>query len=346
MPATYPHATPFADTTTPTPGSLIWRGQTRRVAIMDGIQAFLATNGGPGGLFTPDVYQRFLVCSQSWNGGDQDVRGRHLALWNGMNSTFHASGRRLMGSGQSDYPDFAVMGDTVFMTDSQGRWGIGTAPFAFVYSDDAGVFLDESADAQDNGAGDVQLMPSAAQAINDAFYMGAAVTFQGALITLDRALVIGSGGTATYALEYWNGASWATLTVSLDVTPGSLVGSTPFARLGQHFLSWAIPGDWATTAVNGQTQYWVRIRATGASGSGYVSPTATKVFAVESVAAVTPRVPAAYRMTNDPTTNAEIYGWGIHRLETGATAQVAASIGGAGAPLNGGGDGYYPLPIS
>src|SRR3990167_10865117 len=166
MPATYPHATPFADTTTPTPGSLIWRGQTRRVAIMDGIQAFLATNGGPGGLFTPDVYQRFVVCSQSWNGGDQDVRGRHLALWNGMNSTFHASGRRLMGSGQSDYPDFAVMGDTVFMTDSQGRWGIATAPFAFVYSDDATAFTDESAGAQDNGAGAGPLRPRAARALD------------------------------------------------------------------------------------------------------------------------------------------------------------------------------------
>lgn len=56
----------------------------------------------------------------------------------------------------------------------------------------------------------------------------------------------------TIVWEYWNGSSWAALTVQ-DSSNG-------FRILGGGSVHWVIPAIWATTAVNGITGYWVRAR--------------------------------------------------------------------------------------
>ena len=71
------------------------------------------------------------------------------------------------------------------------------------------------------------------------------------------ALFIETGGEGSYTVtwEYWNGA-WVTLTVTDNTTLGSLV----FGSEGFSSVHWIVPDDWATTAVNGITGYWVRAR--------------------------------------------------------------------------------------
>lgn len=63
----------------------------------------------------------------------------------------------------------------------------------------------------------------------------------------------------TIVWEYWNGSSWATLTVQ-DSSNG-------FRIMGGGSVHWVIPATWATTTVNGVLGYWVRARisAVGAS---------------------------------------------------------------------------------
>lgn len=69
-------------------------------------------------------------------------------------------------------------------------------------------------------------------------------------------------GTAVW--EYWNGA-WIALNPmdntfgDGDMTPAT---SSPLSTLGVNAVAWAHPADWVTTAVNGVTGYWIRLRIT------------------------------------------------------------------------------------
>jgi hypothetical protein len=61
------------------------------------------------------------------------------------------------------------------------------------------------------------------------------------------------GGSVAW--QYWNGSTWASLSIT-DGTAG-------LTQTG--LLTFAAPADWATTAVNGNTQYWFRAVVTGAT---------------------------------------------------------------------------------
>ena len=61
--------------------------------------------------------------------------------------------------------------------------------------------------------------------------------------------------------EYWNGA-WTALSGVTDGTSG-------FTSTGLAYVSWTLPGDWATTTINSQgPYYYVRARVGAASPSG------------------------------------------------------------------------------
>jgi len=64
-------------------------------------------------------------------------------------------------------------------------------------------------------------------------------------------------GAATMEWQYWDGGAWAQLTVQ-DNTGGGNVQNKPFQEPGVNSVHWVPPDDWATTAVNGVTGYWVR----------------------------------------------------------------------------------------
>lgn len=111
-------------------------------------------------------------------------------------------------------------------------------------------FLDHTAEARLAGGTPFTMFQT--PGTSDEFYIGMTVPFDRA--TFDLA-TLGVGGT--YVWEYWNGASWATLSVT-DGTVG-------FTQDGK--VTWTAPGDWATNAVNSVTQFWVRVRLTVANST-------------------------------------------------------------------------------
>ena len=72
------------------------------------------------------------------------------------------------------------------------------------------------------------------------------------------------GGDGTMVWEYWNGA-WT----AFGVGPDTLDDNTSLlSEPGVTSAGWHAPVDWATTAVNGTTAYWVRARFNTPGGAG------------------------------------------------------------------------------
>lgn len=114
------------------------------------------------------------------------------------------------------------------------------------------VFADETTDASDTGTADVPL----GTAVDDALYFGyTSRQFGGVWIDMSTNA---SGGTRV--LEYWNGSTWVALTNT--VITGALLLSADTA------IRWDVPSDWATTTVDSQSAYWVRIRTTALHTTG------------------------------------------------------------------------------
>jgi hypothetical protein len=102
-------------------------------------------------------------------------------------------------------------------------------------------------------------------AVNDAIYFGIDTSLDD---TGPFCSLVFDIGTAQVDLtdvdwEYWNGA-WVALTVAdntnngSSVTPG--IGGVAFDTTGINSVHWLQPSDWATTAIDGVTGYWVRAR--------------------------------------------------------------------------------------
>ena len=90
---------------------------------------------------------------------------------------------------------------------------------------------------------------------SDYVYLGEASTFSAAKFEWAT-----RGSYYTLKIEYYNGTSgdgWEEITTELD---GLSDDTSNFESDGR--ISWNIPGDWATTAVNGETKYWIRISTT------------------------------------------------------------------------------------
>lgn len=139
--------------------------------------------------------------------------------------------------------------------------GVAVAAIA----DDGGVFTDETEAASTNATADMTLLP-AAPALNDAYYFGHNEQF--ARLKLDISTAWSQTG---YSLvwEYWNGTGWSDLSET--------DGTNSLANTGENIVSWTIPGNWATTTVNGVGPlYYVRLRVS-AVGTNTTSPVGAKV---------------------------------------------------------------------
>lgn len=112
----------------------------------------------------------------------------------------------------------------------------------FTTTDDT-TFTNNTAEARLVGGAAFALFPT--PGTGDRTYFGLAQPYESVSFTLATA---GAGGS--YVWEYWNGTAWTALTVT-DGTNG-------FTQSGT--VSWAIPANWATNAVNGVTLYWTRVR--------------------------------------------------------------------------------------
>ncbi|MDD4985206.1 MAG: hypothetical protein PHQ43_05370, partial [Dehalococcoidales bacterium] len=116
-------------------------------------------------------------------------------------------------------------------------------------ADDGGVQTDETAESNSVAANDMTLLP-AVPAVNDAYYFGGADPFD--LLTIN----IGTQGSGTWDItwEYWNGSAWTSLS---GISDGTLAFE---AAVGNRDVSWTMPTNWNTVAVNGTAAYWVRAR--------------------------------------------------------------------------------------
>lgn len=76
-------------------------------------------------------------------------------------------------------------------------------------------------------------------------YLGKSTTFKDIAISLKQPTTAAN----TLNAEYWNGSGWTTLTIT-DNTNNLQNNGT---------ITYTVPGSWATTAVNSQTYYWIRL---------------------------------------------------------------------------------------
>lgn len=149
--------------------------------------------------------------------------------------------------------------------------GVAVAAIA----EDGGVFVDETDEASSNTVSDMTLLP-AVPVVNDAYNFGHDVQFSKARVDISTAMTetlatqqfrmgidggisfgqfaFGSGAGAVITWEYYNGATFASLSGVVDGTNG-------FGNTGDNVVSFTVPGDWATTTINGQGPlFYIRAR--------------------------------------------------------------------------------------
>jgi len=149
---------------------------------------------------------------------------------------------------------------------------IGMRPFSqFWEFNGTATWTDDTIDINDVGTADVTLT----NAIGAIWYFGYDYKFDHMVLNRSTA---SSGGTTVW--EYYNGSTWATLTVTGALT------ATGWVR-----LNWTRPTDWTSTSVNGSaSRFWVRFRVTAtfttapALTSGAVGGWLTTYDAVANVA--------------------------------------------------------------
>lgn len=126
--------------------------------------------------------------------------------------------------------------------------------------DAAGVFIDDTIDAQDSDAGDFAI---SALVINTGHILGASELWS--LSEYNVSTI--HAGAPIYEFNYWNGTAWIALTTL----------STPaFGTLGKSYLAFLPPSDWTKggsgTGVN-QANYNIRVRTTTAPTAAALATT-------------------------------------------------------------------------
>jgi hypothetical protein len=132
------------------------------------------------------------------------------------------------------------------------------------------TWTDETADMTDDGANDVNMLP-AAIAVNDAFYFGSASKFGGIILNMGTA----GDWAGTCLWKYWDGDSWEALSNKSPTDQDFY----DFMFGGWKTFRWDIPADWATTAVNGETHYWIQAEVSAVT-STTTQPKCTQGFAL------------------------------------------------------------------
>ncbi len=141
--------------------------------------------------------------------------------------------------------------------------------FDYVYTfDGVSTYADNTTEAKSSG-GTVFEVLALENPSNDIFYVGLDHPFE--TIFFD---IVTAGAGVTLVPEYWNGSTWTALTATDNTTNLTVDGTVAFTA----------PTDWQTTAVNSQTEYWVRFssstQVTTAPTAYSVSPTTGNRFSV------------------------------------------------------------------
>lgn len=131
------------------------------------------------------------------------------------------------------------------------------AAAAFAKVEDGAVFANLAVSGGEAGyASNYQLWPDT-ELENDAVYFGGAAAF--GVLDINVSATVATYGADSVQWEYYNGSSWASLTIIYDETDtNDQSGTRPFMQDGQIIFS--APTDWASTSVDGQAAFWVRAR--------------------------------------------------------------------------------------
>jgi len=123
--------------------------------------------------------------------------------------------------------------------------------FDKVYLYDGSTYVDDTTEAGTEGGTEFPLM----DATDEYLYVGDSATFEGIKFEFQT-----RGSNYTLKVEYYNGGSgdgWEQLTANTNDLDDDTFNLQSDGR-----IHWTLPSDWATTSVNSQTKYWIRISTT------------------------------------------------------------------------------------
>jgi len=171
---------------------------------------------------------------------------------NGVNHEFH--GNTVKNCGQVDLGRVPTR-NCLFTGTKHFKTAIGAG-----IQDDGGAFTDFTTAINNATTADVNITPVTPVA-NDAFYFGHIAQSE------ELRVLVSTVGTSVVTWEYWNGGSWAALTLTSQ--------HTTFDRVGWRTFKWTAPGSWATTTINSQGPFfYIRARVSTA-GTRIIASQAT-----------------------------------------------------------------------
>jgi len=151
-----------------------------------------------------------------------------------------------------------TVGETVAKTDPLAVGG------GIAHDDDVGD-VDETAETNSPAVNDMHLLPSPG-AVGDGFYFGLNNPFDWVATLVGQA----GAGTWTITWKYWNGVTWANLTMKYNEI-------NHWRTAGNVRAHWNRPGDWALNNILGYNLYWVKAECT-AYTSMTVQPLGTQAW--------------------------------------------------------------------
>lgn len=177
--------------------------------------------------------------------------GHALADYGDWSHVYAESGYSIWKIAPTDY---AYSVDNVVYFDDKAliNEGLATSETAtsfdsvFVY--DGASYVDNTTEASVEEGVAFDLM----SATDEYLYVGDAATFNGIKFEFSQ-----RGSNYTLLAEYWNGSAWS----ELDLSGEEYLDNTLNFE-GDGKITFTAPGDWATTAVNSVTKYWVRFSTT------------------------------------------------------------------------------------
>ncbi|OQB09558.1 MAG: hypothetical protein BWY21_00725 [Parcubacteria group bacterium ADurb.Bin216] len=177
--------------------------------------------------------------------------GHTLGTYTGWTHLHAESGYSIWKFSPTNYK-YNSLNQLYFDDKSVSNEGLATSEtataFDKVFLNDGSTYTDNTTEAGTEEGTAFELMSDTTEYL----YLGEASTFGGAKFEFST-----RGSNYTLVAEYYNGATWEELGASgLEYTDDT----SGFESDGK--ITWDIPEDWDTVAVDGETKYWVRFSTT------------------------------------------------------------------------------------
>lgn len=147
-----------------------------------------------------------------------------------------------------DEPDFVVLKFGPVDSIQSAMFLARGDSFGNVFSTDGATFTDNTSEANTAGGTAFDTWPGPT-ASTDFLYIGMGFQFLSAIFDFSTLGV----GSHSLVVQYWNGSTWATLSVTDN--------TSAFTADGKIF--WDLPSGWVKNSVNSSNLFWVRFSFTG-----------------------------------------------------------------------------------